>query len=153
MANTPRITSNTQLWVFNNTTGSVGFEDSNGKRARLPKPGNKKKIKCEDLDYLYNNAPVMIEEFLVVPVEQRFRDYLTENYGVDYNKMLLIDDIEAFLNEKDAEEIKKFLETAPEEIKQNVAKTAKDMKLDSKKKTQAIKDATKLDIEDVDETK
>lgn len=144
------IKEDTKVVVMNNSTGSASFENIDGKLVRFPKRGSKKTVKYEDLQNLYEVAYKMIEEGTIIPTEADVIEKLQEEYNVDYNRILKFDEIEEFLAKKSADEIKEFLEGAPKAVQMDVAKVAKDMKIDSKSKTEAIKKATNLDIEDVD---
>jgi hypothetical protein len=66
------------------------------------------------------------------------------------NKIVLLEDIKNFLS-KDADELEEELKDMPSAVKENIAMVAKDMDIDSKKKTKAIKKATGFNVEKMEE--
>lgn len=148
-----KITEKTKVKIMNNTVGSASFRDMNGKKILFPKRGSTKTLSYGDIEQLYSEAYKMIEHGVLLPLQTDVIKKLEDDYGIDYSKIIKFDEIDKFLEEKEAKDIENFLSSAPESVKMNVAARAKETRLDSKSKSKAIKKSTGLDVDNVDETK
>jgi hypothetical protein len=64
-----------------------------------------------------------------------------------YTKLFPDKEIEKLIETKNADELEKEIEEMPRQMKENVAKKARDMKLDSTSKVKAITKSTGLDVD------
>lgn len=149
MANTNKLTEKSTIRVINNTRGSLSFRDNNDKKHLFPKAQSFKDLELVVIKNLYNDYPSFIEQGLIVFSDKRVYEFLDISEDI-INKIILLEDIKAFL-EKDADELEEELKELPPAIKENIAMVAKDIDLDSKKKTKAIKKATGFNVEKIEE--
>jgi hypothetical protein len=149
MANTTKLTEKSTVRVINNTRGSLSFRDNNDKRHLFPKPQSFKDLELTIIKNLYNDYPIFVEQGLIVFSDKRVYDFLEIPEDI-ISGIILLDEIKAFL-EKDAKELEEQLKNLPQAVKENVAMVAKELEIDSKKKTKAIKNATGFNVEKMEE--
>jgi hypothetical protein len=140
-----KLNEKSMIKIINNTIGGVSFRDFNDRKHLLPKPKSFKNVELGIIEAFYNDDANFLEQGYIVFEDVRVYDYLGIPEEI-YKKILPLDSIEKFL-EQDAEVIKEELADMPKAVKENVAMVAKGKKMDSRKKTKAIKDATGFDVE------
>jgi hypothetical protein len=149
MASTSKLTEKSTIRVINNTRGSLSFRDNNDKKHLFPKPQSFKDVELGIIKNQYNDYPVFIEQGLIVFADKKVYEFLEVSEDI-INKIVLLEDIKNFLS-KDADELEEELKDMPSAVKENIAMVAKDMDIDSKKKTKAIKKATGFNVEKMEE--
>lgn len=135
----------TKVRVVNNTRGSLGFTGNDGRRYNFPRPSAFKDIEYVVIEGLHSEYPSMIEDGSVVFANKEIYDRLFIDKEI-VSKIIYFNDIKEFL-EQDANKIEEQLSEMPMQIKENVASVAKEMKIDSKSKVKAIKNATGFEID------
>lgn len=136
-----------KIKIINNTTGSLSFRGIDDRNYLFNVKGAYKLVDFSIIEGLYNECANFIEDGYVLLSPTK----VYEELGVakdTLEKLLSFSDITALLNE-DSEKIEEIVKDLPKPIKENVAKTAKEMKIDSKSKSKAIKEATGYDIDEV----
>lgn len=140
-----KLTEKSSIKVYNNTSGSLSFIGYDGKKVSFPKKDSMRKVSLDIIQALYNDCTSIIEDGCIVFGDKRVYEYLeVDESKVD--KILTTENIEKFL-EKDADEIEEELKEMPKQIKENVAKVAKEKNIDSTRTKRAIKKATGFDVD------
>lgn len=132
--------------VINNTTGSISFRGIDDKKYFFNVKGAYKMVDFAIIEGLYNeSANFIMDGYVLLSPSNIYEDL---GIGKDVvERLLSFSDISALLNE-DSAKIEEVVKDLPNPIKENVAKMAKDMKIDSKSKSKAIKEATGFDIDE-----
>jgi hypothetical protein len=136
----------TKVKVINNTRGSMSFYGCDGRKYLFPKPNSYRTIDLEIIENLYNDYPRMITDGIMLFEDKNIYEYLNISED-EYKKLMPFEAIKDFL-ELDADTLEDKLKEMPKQMQENVAVTAKEMKIDSKKKNKAIKSATGFDVEE-----
>jgi hypothetical protein len=142
------LTSKSQIKVINNTKGSLSFIGIDGKKYLFVKENSYRMIDLPVVEGLYSE----FENFVIkgfVLLDKQVYEYLGIPEDI-YGKLISLSEVEELL-EKSAEEIAEKLDEVSDVIKENIAMVAKEKKLDSRKKTKVIKEATGFDIEEENE--
>lgn len=132
------IKETTKVMIENNVSWEISFFGESGKRIHLPKRGSKKNVTVADLVILDSDATSMLNEGVIYIEDKDVR----EHFGLDYDGIIHYSEIGKILDTKSANEIKEVVKKAPDAIKEEVANVAKEKKIDSKKKTKAVEEAT-----------
>lgn len=113
-----KINGNTTVRVFNNTSGSVSFKNTNGTWVRLRNKGYKD-VTYSDLENLYNEYPKMLNSGVLYIAWQPVREKL----GLDYENIFALKDIEKLLELPENELFSK-LSRSPRTLQAEVAQYA-----------------------------
>lgn len=146
---TKEITNETIVKVINNSDGSLSFRDMHERKHLFARQGAFKNIEFELIEALFYESPAMIEQGHIIFEDKSVYERLGIGEEI-YSKLLPVKELEKILS-KDADEIKEIIEDAPAPIKENLARVAKNKKIDSNKKIKAIKEATGFDVKDYNE--
>jgi hypothetical protein len=142
-----KLNDKSKIKVISNTHGSLGTHcNLTDKRYYFPKKDSYKTVTLEELQSMYNDVPVLIDDGYI-----RFEDIEVYKYlevpEEIYTKLFPDKEIEKLIETKNADELEKEIEEMPRQMKENVAKKARDMKLDSTSKVKAITKSTGLDVD------
>lgn len=141
-----KLNDKSKIKTISNTHGSLGtYCNLTDKRYYFPKKDSYKTITLEELQSMYNDVPTLIDDAFVRFEDVEVYKYLEVPEEI-YTKVLPDKKIEELINTKNAEELKEELNKMPRQMKENVAKKAREIKLDSVSKIEAINETTGIDV-------
>jgi len=141
-----KLNPKSKIKVISNTHGSLGtYCNLTDKRYYFPKKESYKTITLEELESMYNDKSVLIDDGFV-----RFEDIEVYKYlevpEEIYTHLFPDEEIEELIAKNDAKVIKEKINKAPRQVKENFAIKAREMELDSMSKIKAITEETGLDV-------
>jgi hypothetical protein len=141
-----KLNDKSKIKVISNTHGSLGtYCNLTDKRYYFPKKESYKTITLEELESMYNDKPVLIDDGFIRFDDVEIYKHLEVPEEI-YTHLFQDKEIEELIAKNDAKVIKEKISKSPRQVKENIALKAREMELDSLSKIKAISEETGLDV-------
>lgn len=139
-----KLTSETKIKIISNVRGSTSFRDMDDRLMLFPKMGSFKMLPLTTIESVYNDCPQYITNGNIL-LDKDVYEYLDIDKEI-YGKILNESELTELLDGT-AEDIEEKMTDAPSNVKENLARIAKEKGIDSKKKINTIKKTTNFEID------